>query len=105
MPWCVALSEFRDKTTPAQSPQWPGAVAAPAPPALLQKAQGYGQIHLQGSSLRTLALTQEQLSLILGASRQTTHGILNDLKDCHILDVQRGQLEILDLPELQELCQ
>ena len=72
---------------------------------LVQMAQGYGQIHMQGSSLRTLALTQEQLSLMLGISRQTTNGILNDLKERHILDVQRGQLEILDLPALQGLCQ
>ena len=72
---------------------------------LVQMAQGYGQVQTQGSTRRTLALTQEQLSLMLGISRQTTNGILNDLKDRHILDVQRGQLEILDLPALQALCQ
>ena len=72
---------------------------------LVQMAQGYGQIQAQGSSSRTLTLTQEQLSLMLGISRQTTNGILNDLKVRHILDVQRGQLEILDLPALQALCQ
>ena len=72
---------------------------------LVQMARGYGQIHLQDSSLRTLALAQKQLSLMVGISRRTTNGILNDLKDRHILDVQRGQLEILDLPTPQELCQ
>lgn len=72
---------------------------------LLQMAQGDGQIQSQGSTRRTLALTQDQLSLMLGISRQTTNGILNDLKDRHIIDVQRGQLEILDLPALQGLCQ
>jgi CRP-like cAMP-binding protein len=72
---------------------------------LVQMAQGYGQIQTQGTSRRTLELTQEQLSLMLGISRQTTNGILNDLKDRRILDVQRGQLEILDFPALQGLCQ
>lgn len=72
---------------------------------LVQMAQGYGQIQIQGSTRRTLALTQEQLSRMLGISRQTTNGILNDLKDRRILEVQRGQLEILDLPALQALCQ
>ena len=72
---------------------------------LVQMAQGYGQVQTQGSTRRTLALTQEQLSLMLGISRQTTNGILNDLKDRRILAVQRGQLEILDLPALQGLCQ
>ena len=72
---------------------------------LVQMAQGYGQIQTQGTSRRTLELTQEQLSLMLGISRQTTHGILNDLKERRVLDVQRGQLEILDLPALQGLCQ
>ena len=72
---------------------------------LVQMAQGYGQIQTQGTSRRTLQLTQEQLSLMLGISRQTTNGILNDLKERRILDVQRGQLEILDLPALQRLCQ
>ena len=72
---------------------------------LVQMAHGYGQIQTQGSTRRTLALTQEQLSLMLGISRQTTNGILNDLKERHILDVQRGQLEILDLPALQHLAQ
>ena len=72
---------------------------------LVQMAQGYGQIQTVGGSRRTLALTQAQLSLMLGISRQTTNGILNDLKHRHILDVQRGQLEILDLPALTALCQ
>lgn len=72
---------------------------------LVQMAQGYGQIQTQGTSRRTLELTQEQLSLMLGISRQTTNGILNDLKERRVLDVQRGQLEILDLPALQGLCQ
>ena len=71
---------------------------------LVQMAQGYGQIHRQGSSLRTLALTQEQLSLMLDVSRQTTNGILDDLKERHIIGIQRGQLEILDLQALQGLC-
>ena len=98
MPWCVALPEFRAKTTPAQAP-------VRLARRVVQMAQGYGQIHLQDSSLRALALTQEQLSLMLGVSRQTTNGILNDLKDRKVIDVQRGQLEILDLPALQGLCQ
>ena len=72
---------------------------------LVLMAQGYGQVQTQGITRRTLALTQEQLSLMLGITRQTTNGILNDLKERGIIDVQRGQLEILDLPALQGLCQ
>ena len=72
---------------------------------LVLMAQGYGQVQTQGITRRTLALTQEQLSLMLGITRQTTNGILNDLKERGIIDVQRGQLEILDLPAVQGLCQ
>ena len=52
-----------------------------------------------------LAITQEELALMIGVSRQTTNQILNALKERRILRIQRGELEILDLPALRALCQ
>lgn len=71
---------------------------------LVQMAQGYGQRTDEGSSRRTLAITQEQLALMIGVSRQTTNQILNDLKARDIIRLHRGELEILDLPALRALC-
>lgn len=72
---------------------------------LVQMAQGYGQGTDDASSRRTLAITQEQLALMLGVSRQTTNQILNDLKERALIRVHRGELEILDLAALRALCQ
>jgi CRP/FNR family cyclic AMP-dependent transcriptional regulator len=72
---------------------------------LVQMALGYGQIETHGASRRSLAVTQEQLALMLGISRQTTNGILNGLKEQGVIQVQRGQLEILDWAALQQLAQ
>jgi CRP/FNR family cyclic AMP-dependent transcriptional regulator len=69
---------------------------------LITMAERYGQGHEGQGVKRTLALTQEQLALMIGISRQTTNQILNDLKARGILRVQRGALEILDLNALKE---
>jgi len=52
-----------------------------------------------------VAITQEQLALMIGISRQTTNQILNDLKARDLIRVQRGSLEIVDLAALRGLCQ
>jgi CRP/FNR family transcriptional regulator, cyclic AMP receptor protein len=71
---------------------------------LLGMAQGYGQSHAEGRTQRVLAMTQEELALMVGVSRQTTNQILTQLKDQRIVRVQRGGLEILDLAALRALC-
>lgn len=70
---------------------------------LVQMAQGYGQGADEASSRRQLAITQEQLALMIGVSRQTTNQILNDLKSRDLIRVHRGSLEIVDLPALRAL--
>ncbi|PQA79442.1 Crp/Fnr family transcriptional regulator [Rhodoferax sp. TS-BS-61-7] len=72
---------------------------------LVGMAQGYGQRADDGSTRRVLAITQEELALMIGVSRQTTNQILNALKAQHIVRIQRGELEILDLPALRAQCQ
>ena len=47
---------------------------------------------------------QEQLSLMLAISRQTTNQILKDLESRHLVRVQRGEVEILDLTGLRKFC-
>jgi CRP/FNR family transcriptional regulator, cyclic AMP receptor protein len=71
---------------------------------LLGMAQGYGQRHAEGRTQRVLVMTQEELALMVGISRQTTNQILTQLKDQRIVRVQRGELEILDLAALRALC-
>lgn len=70
---------------------------------LVQMAHGYGQGRGEGRSHRTLAITQEQLALMIGVSRQTTNQILNDLKGRDLIRVRRGSLEIVDLDALRRL--
>jgi CRP-like cAMP-binding protein len=70
---------------------------------LVQMAHSYGQTANNGSTYRTLTITQEELALMVGVSRQTTNLILNNLKDLQLIRVQRGVLEILDLPALRRL--
>jgi len=72
---------------------------------LVGMAQGYGQRTEDGSTRRVLAITQEELALMIGVSRQTTNQILNALKGQRIVRIQRGALEILDLSALRALCQ
>lgn len=81
----------------------------PAPLRLARRlslmAQGYGQSNTTQGFKRALAVTQEQLSLMLGISRQTCNQILNDLKVRGVVDVQRGTIEILDLEALKKMGQ
>jgi CRP-like cAMP-binding protein len=70
---------------------------------LVMMAQGYGQANEAAGSRRSLSVTQEQLALMIGVSRQTTNAILNDLKDRKLVAVHRGSLEILDLDGLRAL--
>lgn len=72
---------------------------------LLGMAQGYGQRHPDGRTQRVLAMTQEELALMVGISRQTTNQILRQLESQGTLRLQRGGLEILDLAALRTLCQ
>jgi CRP/FNR family transcriptional regulator, cyclic AMP receptor protein len=71
---------------------------------LIGMAEGYGQRMDDGSTRRVLAITQEELALIIGASRQTTNQILKEAEARGILRVQRGGMEILDLAALRALC-
>ncbi|GAA4420603.1 Crp/Fnr family transcriptional regulator [Acidovorax lacteus] len=77
----------------------------PAPQRLARRlvwmAEGYGQWNDAGLSRRQLSLSQEQLALMLAISRQTTNQILKDLEARGLLRVQRGVIEILDLPGLR----
>lgn len=83
-------------------------VVLPAPARLARRlvrmAQDYGQGPARSGTRRSLALTQEQLSLMLGLSRQTINGLLSELKSQGVIQVQRGTVEILDWPALQRLC-
>ena len=71
---------------------------------LVMMAEGYGQWTAEGQSRRVLSISQEQLSLMLAISRQTTNQILKDLEARHLLRVQRGEVEILDLAALRATC-
>lgn len=77
----------------------------PAPQRLARRlvlmAEGYGQVKGSAGTRRTIALSQEELSLMLAISRQTTNQILQDLQARGLLRVQRGTLEIVDLPGLR----
>jgi len=66
-------------------------------------AEGYGIQSGKGGTRRVLAVTQQELALMIGISRQTTNEILKGLEAQGILRVQRGGLEILDLPALRAL--
>jgi len=48
-------------------------------------------------------VTQQELALMIGVSRQTTNQILKELEAQGILRVQRGGMEILDLSGLRAL--
>lgn len=80
----------------------------PAPQRLARRlvlmAEGYGQWAAEGQSRRAIAISQEQLSLMLAISRQTTNQILKDLEARHLVRVHRGEVEILDLPGLRSAC-
>ncbi|VVN84152.1 Crp/Fnr family transcriptional regulator [Pseudomonas fluorescens] len=69
---------------------------------LLMIAEGYGQTE---SSRRLLQLPQEQLALMLSLSRQTTNQILKDLQNQGIVQLNYGEIEVLDLERLRGAAQ
>ena len=68
---------------------------------LVGMAEGYGVQATGGGTRRVLAVTQQELALMIGVSRQTTNQILKELEAQGILRVQRGGVDILDLPALR----
>ncbi|WCM86290.1 Crp/Fnr family transcriptional regulator [Acidovorax sp. NCPPB 3576] len=64
-------------------------------------AEGYGQWTDGARSRRVIALSQEELSLMLALSRQTINQILQDLQARGLLQVHRGEIEVCDLPALR----
>lgn len=70
---------------------------------LVVMAEGYGVQGGKSGTRRVLAVTQQELSLMIGISRQTTNEILKGMEAQGILRVQRGALEILDLVALRTL--
>lgn len=71
---------------------------------LVMMAEGYGQWTAEGQSRRVIGISQEQLSLMLAISRQTTNQILKELDSRQLIRVQRGEVEILDLDALRASC-
>ena len=71
---------------------------------LVMMAEGYGQWTAEGRSRRVIGISQEQLSLMLAISRQTTNQILKELDSRQLIRVQRGEVEILDLDALRASC-
>ena len=72
---------------------------------LVLMAEGYGQWHAGDQSRRVLEVSQEQLAMMLALSRQTTNQILKDLQTRKLVHVQRGAVEVLDLPGLRAASQ
>ena len=72
---------------------------------LVVMAEGYGVQGGKAGTRRVLAVTQQELALMIGISRQTTNEILKGMEARGILRVQRGGMEIVDLPALRTLCQ
>lgn len=77
----------------------------PAPQRLARRlvlmAEGYGQWSGDHRSRRSLALSQEDLALMLAISRQTANRILKGLQAHGLLRVHRGEIEICDLQGLR----
>jgi CRP/FNR family transcriptional regulator, cyclic AMP receptor protein len=71
---------------------------------LVAMAEGYGVQAGKSGTRRVLAVTQQELALMIGISRQTTNEILKGMEARGILRVQRGGMEILALPRLRDLC-
>ena len=69
---------------------------------LIVMSHDYGQGNVTSRSRRVLAVTQEQLAQMTGASRQTVNQILNDWKVRNIIRTQRAGLEIVDSVALQK---
>ena len=68
---------------------------------LLHILRNYGDRH--GPSHRVITVSQEQLAMMLGISRQTTNQLLKNLEAQGALQLRYGEIEILDLEKLREL--
>jgi CRP-like cAMP-binding protein len=66
---------------------------------LLLIAEDYGE--RTRDERRRISVRQEQLAMMLSLSRQTTNQILRELETQGIARLNRGQIEILDLPRLR----
>jgi CRP-like cAMP-binding protein len=64
---------------------------------LVLMAEGYGQ---RARRSRTVEVSQEQLAMMLGTSRQTTNQLLKELQARGMLRLSYGTIEILDLDGL-----
>jgi CRP/FNR family cyclic AMP-dependent transcriptional regulator len=73
---------------------------------LVMMAEGYGvrRDAQQGAHRRSLAVSQEQLSMMLAVSRQTINQILKELEARGVLRLNRGGLEIADMAALQRMA-
>ncbi|MCR2747197.1 Crp/Fnr family transcriptional regulator [Limnobacter parvus] len=73
---------------------------------LLQMAEGYG-IRSDSSTIsaRTLHVSQEKLSAMLSISRQTVNQMLKELEHDGLLQLGRGNIEILNLEGLKAKAQ
>ena len=69
-------------------------------------AEGYGvrRDAQQGAHRRSLAVSQEQMSMMLAVSRQTINQNLKELEARGVLRLNRGGLEIADMAALQRLA-
>ena len=69
---------------------------------LLQMAEGYGiRADSNTVSARTLHVSQEKLSAMLSVSRQTVNQMLKELENDGLLQLGRGNIEILNLDGLK----
>lgn len=73
---------------------------------LVMMAEGYGvrRDAQQGVHRRSIAVSQEQLSMMLAVSRQTINQNLKELESRGVLRLSRGGLEIADMAALQRLA-
>ncbi|MGE0329533.1 MAG: Crp/Fnr family transcriptional regulator [Ramlibacter sp.] len=73
---------------------------------LVMMSEGYGARRdaQQGVHRRSIAVSQEQLSMMLAVSRQTINQNLKELEGMGVLRLNRGGLEIADLAALQRLA-
>lgn len=59
----------------------------------------------QGRSSMRLLIQQKELAEVLGMSRQTVNNVLQRLKAAGLIDLSYSQVEIVDLPALEEKVQ
>lgn len=71
---------------------------------LLVMASAALQRRASGSSV-FVALSQEQLAMMLSLSRQTANQILKDMQARGLIDLAYGRIEILDVEQLQAYAQ